>query len=162
MKERALVSASADVGDLVELSRLLVSVAYRSLTAADTGSGEPVLLPQFRAMAVLARYGPCTAGGLADALGQHGSTVTRLCDKLVAQGWVSRQHRPENRREVELDLTDAGRSLVQRVLTARANELEQILRRMRKADRRALSGLLPRLLEAADDTVAHPREAWAV
>lgn len=162
MKERSLVSASADVGDLVEVSRLLVSVAYRSLAAADTDPGEPVLLPQFRAMAVLARYGPCTAGGLSEALGQHGSTVTRLCDKLVARGWVSRQNRPENRREVELDLTEDGRRVVQQVLTARANELEQILRRLRKADRRALAALLPRLLEAADDTVAHPREAWAV
>lgn len=158
MKERALVSSAADVGDLVELSRLLVSVAYRSLDAAP----EPVALPQFRALAVLARYGPCTAGGLAEALGAHGSTATRLCDKLVAAGWLTRQNRPANRREVELDLTDAGRAVVEQVLTARAAELERILSRLPKASRRALAALLPQLLEAADGTVARPREAWAV
>lgn len=158
MKERALVSSAADVGDLVELSRLLVSVAYRSLDAAP----KPVALPQFRALAVLARYGPCTAGGLADSLGTHGSTVTRLCDKLVAAGWLTRQNRPENRREVELDLTDAGRAVVEQVLTARAAELERILSRLPAASRRALATLLPQLLAVADNTVARPREAWAV
>ncbi|MGZ6826851.1 MAG: MarR family winged helix-turn-helix transcriptional regulator [Mycobacteriales bacterium] len=158
MSERGLVSTAPDVEDLVELSRLLVSVAYRSLAAA----GSPVALPQFRALAVLARLGPMTAGTLAEALDTHPSTVTRLGDRLVAAGWVSRRNRPENRREVELDLTDAGRALVEEVLTARAAELEEILGRLPVRSRTALARLLPQLLEAADSTVTGARQAWAV
>jgi hypothetical protein len=40
---------SQDVRDLVELSRLLVSVAYRSLDVPEAS----VPLPQFRALAIL-------------------------------------------------------------------------------------------------------------
>jgi DNA-binding MarR family transcriptional regulator len=154
MRERALVGASDDVRDLVELSRLLVSVAYRSLAAAD----EVVPLPVFRAMAVLARLGPCTAGSLAEALSVPGSAVTRLGDKLVAAGWATRQNRPTNRREVELALTDRGRSLVEQVLHARAAELELILSELPKPSRRGLGTLLHELLTAAEGTVCRPHE----
>lgn len=145
------------VDDLVELSRLLVSTALRSLDSA----GVAVTLPQFRALALLARTGPCTAGGLAAGLGQHGSTVTRLGDRLVAAGWVTRQTRPDNRREVELALTAAGSELVSRVLTARAAELESLLARLPATDRAALAAVLPRLLAAAggDEPV---RANWVV
>jgi DNA-binding MarR family transcriptional regulator len=156
--EGQLVAMTDDVSDLVELSRLLVSVAYRSLQAAP----EPVQLPPFRALAVLARFGPCTVGGLAEALDTPASTVTRMCDKLVAAGWVSRQNRPDNRREVEIALTESGRSLVRQVLAARAAELESILASLPVSSRRALGKLLPQLLAAADVVVPQPREAWAV
>jgi len=76
---------AGDVADLVELSRLLVSVADRSLETAS----QEVSLSQFRALALLARHGPCTGGGLADHLGQLPSTMTRLCDRLVAAGWIT-------------------------------------------------------------------------
>lgn len=153
-----MVTMADDVGDLVELSRLLVSVAYRSLAVTEG----PIPLPQFRAMAVLARYGPCTAGTLAEMLDVNSSTVTRLCDKLVAAGHVSRHNRPENRREVEIALTDAGQATVNKALTARAAELERILTRLSKPSRKALAQVLPELLEAADQTVPRPRHAWAV
>ena len=155
---RAASAPPDDVNDLVELSRLLVSVAYRSLEATE----QAVPLPQFRALTVLARYGPCTAGGLAEALDQVGSTVTRMCDRLVAAGLVTRQNRPDNRREVEIDVTKAGRRLVEQVLAARAAELEQMLQRMRPGSRAALAKVLPELLAAADEHLPDSRARWAV
>ena len=122
----------SDVEDLVELSRLLVSVAHRSLQAA----GEPVTLQQFRALAVLSREGPQSSTSLAGALDLHPSTVSRLCDKLVNQGWVSREPQPANRREVQLDLTTTGRRLVAQVFAAREREVEQVLGRLPSASRR--------------------------
>ncbi len=147
-----------DVESLVELSRLLVSVAYRSLDAAST----PVPLPQFRALVLLARGGPTTAGGLADDLDMIPSTGTRLADRLVAHGWVSRVTRPDNRREVQLSITPDGQRIVDEVLSSRAAELEQVLRRLRPASREALAALLPELLQAADATTDSARAAWAV
>lgn len=160
-RRRATATPTApprDVSDLVELSRLLVSVAYRSLEAPE----QALPLPQFRTLTVLSRLGPCTAGGLADALGQVGSTVTRICDRLVAAGLVTRQNRPDNRREVEIALTNAGARMVQEVLTARAAEFEHILGRMRPASRAALAKVLPELLAAADDHSPDSRARWAV
>ena len=158
MTSRAAACRPRDVDDLVELSRLLVSVAYRSLEVP----AEPLPLPQFRALTVLARQGPCSAGGLAEALDQVGSTVTRMCDKLVAAGLVTRQNRPDNRREVEVAITDAGRQLVDQVLDARAAELEQLLGRLRKPSRAALAKVLPELLTAADQHLPDARARWAV
>jgi DNA-binding MarR family transcriptional regulator len=146
------------IEDLVELSRLLVSVAYRSLRTPD----ETLPLPHFRALALLAEHGPCTAGKLAQALDQVPSTTTRICDKLVAAGLVTRHNRPENRREVEVSITDAGKQLVKRVMRARAAELQRILRRMPAASRTALAESLPDLLDASDQHPGHSRLIWAV
>lgn len=146
------------VDDLVDLSRVLVGVAVRSLEAGSS----PVPLPQFRALAVLHRIGPCTAGGLADCLEQPPSTVTRLVDKLVAADLAQRATRADNRREVEVDLTRQGRAVVERVFRARAVELEQILARMPRASRDALARALPDLLHAAEDHKPGSQTPWAV
>lgn len=157
-RARRTTSEIPDVADLVELSRLLVSIAYRSLDA----SSHALPLPQFRALVLLSREGACTAGTLASQLDMVPSTATRLCDKLVAAGWLNRETRPDNRREVELSITDQGEHLVQEVLGRRATELEQILGRLPAASREALAVTLPELIAAADATVDQARAAWAV
>src|SRR4051812_28835803 len=115
-----------DVTLLMDLSRALVAVAVRSLGAID---GE-VPLPQFRALAVLHRTGPCNASDLADAVGLHVSTITRICDRLVGSGLITREIQTGNRREVQLAITAAGSALVEQVWSERAGELSSALRRM--------------------------------
>ena len=56
---------TADISLFVELSRALVAVSVRSVGAIDG----VVTLPQFRALAVLERRGPCSAGELATGVG---------------------------------------------------------------------------------------------
>jgi MarR family transcriptional repressor of emrRAB len=59
------------------------------------------------------RLNPCD---LSDALISSRTNVTRLADDLVGAGWVGRQASTEDRRRIELSLTEAGRALVERVL----------------------------------------------
>lgn len=59
------------------------------------------------------RLNPCD---LSDAMIASRTNVTRLTDELVAAGWVVRNPSTEDRRRVELSLTDAGRELVLKVL----------------------------------------------
>ena len=47
-------------------------------------------LPQFRMLAVLADLGRARSVQVARALGLQASTVTRLADRMVAAGYVSR------------------------------------------------------------------------
>lgn len=134
----------------MELSRSLVGIAVRSLAEID---GE-VPLSQFRALVVLRRIGPCNAGELADAVGLHVSTITRLCDRLTAQRLITRKTKPDNRREVELVITAAGAAMVDRVWAARSAELVAALRRLSASQRACLREALPPLLDQLGEPAA--------
>lgn len=150
--------AEADVALLVELSRLLVSMAYRSLKS----SGGQLALPQFRAMAVLHVSGPCSPSGLAAQLDMHSSSMTRLCDRLVSANWITREVNLQDRREFELALTASGQRVVDKILTARAIEVGRLLDRLDTAERTALSQLLPSVLGAARLAFASDTPTWIV
>lgn len=148
----------ADISLFVELSRALVAVSVRSVGAIDG----VVTLPQFRALAVLERRGPCSAGELATGVGLHVSSITRLCDRLVDRGLITRETRPDNRRQVELTITDEGSKLVQQVWAARAVDLAEALSALTTAERTALrDAVAPLLAVLAEDEAPSGRElAW--
>ena len=66
------------------------------------------------------------------------SSVTRLCDRLVAAGYVDRGTSPTSRREVMITLTKAGRRLLDEIRAHRLGELAAVLSRVPAADREAL------------------------
>jgi DNA-binding MarR family transcriptional regulator len=138
-------AALDDVEVLHEATRLLTGVALRSLDVL----GGAVSLPQFRVLAVLADLGPVRSARVAAALGLEASTVTRLVDRLVEAGHVTRGSDPSNRSAVLLDLTGSGRRLVADVATWRQRELQRILLRLGADDRAVLTASLHRLVEAA-------------
>jgi DNA-binding MarR family transcriptional regulator len=123
-----------DVNATLAASRAMVGVVARSLVDVL----EVVTLPQFRVLVLLCADGPLRSGVLAERLGIHQSTFTRLADRLVAQGWVRRELNAESRREVLVDLTDSGRELVTKVMEARSADVERILRQASPADRQAI------------------------
>src|ERR1019366_1089119 len=145
--EKALAAGEEVVDAVLRASRVLVSVAARSLAAVD----EDVTLPQFRALVVLASRGPQTVGALAAALGVHASTATRMCDRLVAKGFVDRDVLATNRREVHLELTRSGRRLVDAVTKRRRNEIARVIERVPRAQRDALIQALHAFGEAAEE-----------
>lgn len=145
-----------EFGLLLELSRRLVGIAVRSLELVD----DQVSLPQFRALAVLYRRGTLSAGGLADDLGLHTSSVTRLCDRLVAAGLVSRELREDNRRQVELDLTPEGRQLVDRVWSRRRENICAAVESLTDRQRTALVKALRPLLAAMRDESEESEQVW--
>jgi DNA-binding MarR family transcriptional regulator len=122
------------VDETLAASRALLGVIARSLA----GVLEQVTLPQFRVLVVLCAEGPLRSGALADRLGVHQSTFTRTADRLVAQGWIRREVSPESRREVLVDLTDAGRELVLGVMRSRRAAVEAILQAASPAQRDAI------------------------
>ncbi|HEY7106098.1 MAG TPA: MarR family transcriptional regulator [Acidimicrobiia bacterium] len=143
-----------DVVDAVlRASRVLVSVAARSLA----GVTDKVTLPQYRALVVLAGRGPQNAGALAEVLGVHTSTLTRLCDRLVAKGMITRNESPANRREVVLALTPRGRRLVKSVTVRRRAEIAEIVAEVPRPQRDAMV----RALQAFGDAAGEATEsAW--
>jgi DNA-binding MarR family transcriptional regulator len=123
-----------DIEATLAASRAMVGVLARSLADAL----DVVTLPQFRVLVVLCAEGPLRSGVLAERLGIHQSTFTRLADRLVGQGWVRREANAESRREVLVDLTPSGRDLVTKVMEQRSADVERVLRQASEADREAI------------------------
>jgi DNA-binding MarR family transcriptional regulator len=135
------------VDAVLRASRVLVAVAARSLAAVD----HDVTLPQYRALVVLGSRGPQRPTALAEALAVHPSTVTRLCDRLVAKRLVHRGESRENRREVSIRLTPKGRRLVDDVTARRRHEIAAIVANIPAGDRAATVHALHALGDAADE-----------
>jgi len=136
-------------------SRVLVAVAARSLAEV----AEEVTLPQYRALVVLASRGPQGVASLAESLAVTPPTATRMCDRLVRKGLVRRRTSNEDRRQVRLSVTAAGRQLVDQVTERRRQEIADLLATIPAADQVAMVTLFTRLAEAAGEV---PEQDWAV
>jgi DNA-binding MarR family transcriptional regulator len=140
-----LAPGAAEV--LQAATRVLAGVALRSLDALDSA----VTLPQFRLLAVLADLGPVPTGKAARTLGLDPSTVTRLADRMVAAGHVTRGTEPQHRGVVTLELTATGRQLVAVADGWRRQELANIMARLAPRDQEAVTAALGLLVAAAGD-----------
>ena len=145
--ERPAGPDAATVEALQAATRVLAGVALRSLDGLDGA----VSLPQFRVLAVLADLGRARSGRVARALGLQASTVTRLADRLVASGHVTRGSDPRHRGVVTLALTRDGQHLVDQVQERRRGELSRILGSLAPADREAATRTLRQLVAAAGE-----------
>jgi DNA-binding MarR family transcriptional regulator len=138
---------------IIHASRAMVGIAIRSLTEC----GESVTLPQYRTLVVLADGGPRRLADLADALGVSPSTATRMCDRLVRKGLITRARDELDRREVNLEVTPAGRTTVLEVINRRRSDVCALLTSIPVGTRRKLVDSL-RLLSAA--TADAPELHW--
>jgi DNA-binding MarR family transcriptional regulator len=135
------------------VSRALVGVAARSLAATEA----KVTLPQYRALVLLETRGPQNASELADALGLHASTVTRLCDRLMTKGLIIRATSVESRREITLTLSAAGRALIRAETSRRRKKIRRIVDRLDPNLFESLSASFQALATAAGEV---PEHAW--
>lgn len=128
-------------------SRALLGVVARSLAPVL----DQVSLAQFRVLVLLSELGPMRSGLLAENLGVHPSTFTRMADRLVAADWVERQEAPGNRREVHVALTTSGAELVAEVMARRQAALAEILEPLTSEQRRQILTGLELFAEAAGE-----------
>jgi DNA-binding MarR family transcriptional regulator len=148
-------AAPEDVVDAVlQASRALVAVAARSIAEVD----DTLTLPQYRTLVVLGSRGPRTVGALAEDLGVHSSTATRMCDRLVRRELVTRQPSPESRREVLVSLSPTGQRILRHVTAARRRAIAAIVANVPDQDRRAMVSALTAFGDAAGEV---PDQAWA-
>lgn len=137
---------------LLSAARALVAVAARSLAELDP----EVTLPQFRALTVLAYRGPQRALDISTELGVNPSTGTRMCDRLVRKGLIGRTRSVDNRREVRLSLTPAGRTLVQEVTRRRRAQLRRLIKAMPASTYASVTAALREVSDAAGETPEYP------
>ncbi|MGW2813307.1 MarR family winged helix-turn-helix transcriptional regulator [Streptomyces sp. NPDC001415] len=133
-------------------SRLLVAISARALSSID----DSMTLPQLRALVVLESCEPLKLAAMAATLGVNPSTAMRMVDRLEAAGLVDRRTNPASRREVVLNLTDAGRDLVARVMAHRRAEVGELVARVPAEERAGLVPALRALTRAAGELAVDP------
>jgi DNA-binding MarR family transcriptional regulator len=102
----------------------------------------------FDVLATLRRSGPVyalTPGELMRTAMVTSGAITQRLDRLEARGLVTRARHPDDGRAVRVELTEAGRRLVDEVLPAHLATEERLIAPLSPADRDALAGLLRRL-----------------
>jgi DNA-binding MarR family transcriptional regulator len=146
-----------DLGGLVDAvlaaSRVFVGIATETL---EDVAGD-LTLPQFRALAAVDARGPCSVGELAEELGVHASTATRMSRRLVTKKLVARRSARHDRREQEISLTATGQQVVDTVMLRRREAIAAIVEKVPVAQRRAMVRALRAFARAADADGDH---AW--
>ena len=129
------------VDALAQLSFLIHSTLERRADERDLS------MIQTRLLGVLRDRRP-TMNQLAKLLGLDKSSVTGLVDRAERRGLVVRVPSPIDRRAVLVSLTAAGRAQVAQVAASFEADLAAILAALPSPDRKALSGLVSRVLVA--------------
>lgn len=142
------------VDAVISASRVLVAIAARSLAEV----GEEVTLTQYRSLVVLASHGPQRVAALADAVGVTPPTASRMCDRLVKKGLVTRRADRRDRRQVRIALSTAGRHLVDTVTVRRRAEIEQLIAAIPTESRGEVIAALRRLAQTAGEV---PEQDWS-
>lgn len=149
-------SAVAEIEAVMLAARAIVAMTARSVAELD----DRVTLPQLRVLVMVASRGPLNVAAVATGLGVHSSNATRICERLVLAGLLDRADDPSDRRNLVLELTGPGRTLVEAMNAGRRTAIADVLARM-PASRR--QGLAPRLRAFAEAAGELPdTDAWAL
>lgn len=118
----------------LDAARVFAAVTARAVSQV----ADEVTLPQLRVLVLAATRTP-NASEVAAELGVLPSSASRLCDRLVRAGLLDRRDDPEDRRQVQLRTTAAGRRLLDAVTESRRAQLAPVLDQLGPAQRRDLA-----------------------
>ncbi|WNI18972.1 MarR family winged helix-turn-helix transcriptional regulator [Actinacidiphila sp. ITFR-21] len=104
----------------------------------DMTSTAPVSSSQLKVLYVLDRDEGINLRTLGEVLGSAPSSVSRMCDRLHALGFIERSLSTASRRELELRLSGRGESYLAELRARREASLLHFISAMSPADRAAL------------------------
>ena len=127
---------------LLELTPAVMRFIRREMRAH---AGQRLSVPQFRALAYLARTPGASLAQVADHLGVTSATASALVDRLVKRGLVRREPHPRERRRVVLELTGEGRQLWDSALVHARRRLQTMLAGLSWEEQRVLEAAVAAL-----------------
>lgn len=137
-----VASAVVEVGELIEL----LEVVWER--GRDTVCAPPVSSAQARVLFVIERNEEINLSALGRLLGAAPPSVTRLCDRLQAVGFLERNPSPGDRRELQVRLTARGRAYLGDLRSRRQEALTEAMAAMPAPSRAALAVGLSDLIDA--------------
>ncbi|HEX7301775.1 MarR family winged helix-turn-helix transcriptional regulator [Lentzea sp.] len=146
----------AGVDDVLQVLTQVVEQIEVMWERSKDVSPAPISVSQLRVMFVLEKSSGTNLRALGEALDAAPSSVSRLCDRLQAVGFLDRALSPTSRREVELSLSERGRAYLLDLRERRREHLREIVGELPPAARSTLVSGLRKFRDAA--TSVHPLE----
>lgn len=135
----------------IKLSRAAESVNKRVNDHLHT---HELSVSQFGVLEALYHLGPMPVGQLANKILRSSANLTLVVDNLVKRGLAARERRADDRRTVQISLTDAGRDLVAGILPEHVTGVVEAFGAL-SAEEQASLGALCRKLGLAQREPAH-------
>jgi len=132
-----------------QLAYIIASVNRQledELSEALRPAGIPV--EQARVLGILADGGGHSMSFLAEQVLVEASTLTKMIDRMLAQGLVYRSADPTDRRRILIFATREGKALSRRIGSVASAQQRRILRRLKPADAARLASLLRHVVAA--------------
>ncbi|MEV7672015.1 MarR family transcriptional regulator [Streptomyces sp. NPDC088752] len=122
----------------------------------DMVSSTPVSASQLRVLYSLDREEGINLRALGELLGSAPPSVSRMCDRLEALGFVQRLPSPVSRRQLELHLTVRGKAYLRDLRVQREEALLAVISGMSPTSRKALLRGLTGFQDALDERPSAP------
>src|SRR5262245_28008354 len=109
-------SNESTVTPITEIRQALgeLLAAERRLRSRDRGGPGDLMFAQTIALVTIGRQGPTTAGDIARSSGLNPASITAMLDQLEKKQIVARARSEQDRRVVEVTLTDEGWRLLEK------------------------------------------------
>ncbi|MEU7481730.1 MarR family winged helix-turn-helix transcriptional regulator [Lentzea sp. NPDC042327] len=139
----------ASVDDVLRVLTQVVEQIEVMWERSKDVSPAPLSVSQLRVMFVLEKSEGANLRALGEALDAAPSSVSRLCDRLEAVGFLERGLSATSRREVELSLSDRGRAYLHDLRERRREHLRDVVDTLPPCARSTLVSGLRQLRDAA-------------
>lgn len=100
---------------------------------------------QFGVLEAIYHLGPLTPGQLCDKILRSTGNLTLVIDNLAKRGLVTRHQNPEDRRSTIVELTAAGRELIETILPVHVQTIVQDVAVLSPAEQDQLAALCRKL-----------------
>ncbi len=133
------------IEDIASRLRQVVRLVYRRVQT-ETGEGSPTR-SEAAALSWLDERGPMSLRALADLEQVRQQSMSQSVDALQERGWATRSPDPNDRRQVIITLTDAGRVALETGRSVRQAWIVDAIQRLLDDDERAILARSLDLLE---------------
>ena len=132
------------IGALVGLARkTMINKMDAELAPLDVSAA------QWLVVLLVGENAVASASGLCEKLSYDPGAMTRLLDRLEGKGIVRRVRSPEDRRTMQLELTENGKALYPKIISAMMDVNNSVLRGFSHEEVSQLEGYLRRMLANA-------------
>ena len=132
----------AALDSFIKLSRAADSVTqltHRHLQAQNLS------ISQFGVLEALAHLGPLQPGQLAQKVLKSSGNMTLVIDNLVKRGLVQRERRSDDRRCIDITLTNEGSALIDQIFPAHVQGVVQVMGVLTQVEQQQLAQLCRKL-----------------